>query len=261
MLNGIGLAIVGQGDRLMIGALLGLPMLGLYAVMVLAGVVPISGILRVLGPLFFAGLHNAEMGSAEYIARLRLFSRLFPIIAGCYALALVALLKAAVPLIFGSRFMISDLAVLLIAMIALFRIIRIEPQTSLLMNMQKTKELAFANLSPVVGLLAATSFVFAYPTIEAALTGILIGEIIGIFLTAFITRRLLKPAVMDYALSSLANTSVVIAADSLIIMLDIGDRILIRVAIVAGFYLLILAGAWTFLFRLYRCAYEMRSTS
>ncbi len=256
MLNGAGLAIVGQGDRLMVGALLGLPTLGLYAVVVLAGLVPISGILRILGPLFFAGLHNAKIGSARYIARLRLFSRLFPIVAGCYALGLIALLKPVVPLVFGSRFAVSEFAVLLITLIAFLRIIRIEPHTSLLLNLQKTRELAYANFSPVAGLLAATVLVLIHPTIEAALAGVLIGELVGVAAIVFVTRHFLGHAIVDYASSSLSVMAIVLAAGSLVMASSANDNILIRIVLAGGFCFFILVGAWLFLLRLYRSAYS-----
>jgi O-antigen/teichoic acid export membrane protein len=258
LLNGAGLAIVGQGDRLMVGALLGLPTLGPYAVTVLAGLLPISGILRILGPLFFAGLHNSRIGSAEYIARLRLFSRMVPMIAGGYALALIALLKTIVPFVFGTRFVMSDLAALLIALIAFIRIVRIEPQTSLLLNTQKTRELALANLSPLIGLIIATTLVLIHPSIEAVLTGVLVGEIAGLFAMGFVTRDLLKPVIIDYGISVSAMILVVVGAGGLALLLQGGDNLLIRIAIAGGSCILILAVACMFLPRIYRNAYIAR---
>lgn len=256
MVNGVGLAIVGQGDRLMVGALLGLPTLGLYAVVVLAGLVPISGILRILGPLYFAGLHNAKIGGSQYIFRLRLFSRLFPIVAGCYSLTLIILLKTVVQFVFGPRFVVSDSAVLLIALIAFFRIVRIEPHTSLLLNVQRTRELAFANLSTGVGLLLASILVLLKPAIEAVLTGILFGELVGIIVMVFTTRHLLKVAIFDYVFASILAVMIVIFCNVLIMTLGVSDNAPIRLAISFALYLLILAAAWTCLFELYRSAYR-----
>src|SRR5262249_16745115 len=79
MINGAGLAIAAQGDRLMVGLLLGLPFLGQYAVLTLAALIPISGLFRILGPILFAGLHNADVEKGTYDARLQLFSRALPI--------------------------------------------------------------------------------------------------------------------------------------------------------------------------------------
>jgi len=258
LLNGAGLALVGQGDRLMVGALLGLPTLGLYAVVVLAGLVPISGIIRILGPLFFAGLHNARDVSSKYVARVRLFSRLYPIVAGCYALALIAVLKTAIPLVFGSRFIVSNLAVLVIASTAFFRIVRLEPHTSLLLNAQKTRALALSNLSSLIGLIAATILILIYPSIEGALIGVLIGEFVGLSFAVSATKELLKSAIVDYAISVSAVMIVVAGSAALVFLTHSSDNILIRIAISGGACILILAGACIFLPKFYRRAYTSR---
>ena len=44
------------------------------------------------------------------------------IIAACYALALLAFLQTAIPLAFGSRYVISDLSTMLLAGIAFFEL-------------------------------------------------------------------------------------------------------------------------------------------
>jgi O-antigen/teichoic acid export membrane protein len=49
MVNGIGLAAMSQGDRFVVGSLLGLPTLGIYAVMTLVTTVPLGMIMRVTG--------------------------------------------------------------------------------------------------------------------------------------------------------------------------------------------------------------------
>jgi O-antigen/teichoic acid export membrane protein len=258
MLNGAGLAIVGQGDRLMVGTLLGLPTLGLYAVIVLAGLVPISGILRILGPLIFAGLHNADDKSAEYDARLRLFSRMIPMIAGGYALALIAVLKTIVPLVFGARFMMSDLAVLLIALIAFVRIVRAEPHISLLLNTQKTRELAVANLSPAVGLLVGIALVLLSPSIESALAGVLMGELVGLMMIVVMTRRLLKLVIVDYLTFVLVVITIVMTAGWLGVLSNFDNDFLARIVIVACFSIIIFIGSFVFLPELYRKAYSSR---
>jgi len=246
MLNGAGLAIVGQGDRLMVGSLLGLPFLGLYAVIVLAGLVPIGGIFRILGPLFLAGLHNAHPDKGEYESRLQLFSRAVPIIAGCYGLLLVALLKPTLPIVFGERYVISDVEVLLVALIAFARIVRIEPYTSVLLNFQRTKELAIANLSTIAGLIVATFLAWIYHSIESVLVGILLGEMVGICVVTLLASRLLKFVNVDYAVSLLFVAMALGSAGALVLLLQ-ATTILGRSTIAGGFLLLIVAGAAVFL--------------
>lgn len=247
MLNGIGLAVIGQGDRLMVGALMDLPTLGLYAILILAGTVPIGGLFRILGSLQFAGLHNALAGSSEYSARLKLFSRAIPMIAGCYALILVAFLKPIVPLVFGIRYTISDPMPLLVGLIAFFRIVRVEPHTSLLLQTQNTRKLAIANLSPGIGLLCATVLVLVRPSIEAVLIGSIVGESVGLGVMIFMTYKFLKPSIFDYVASLLGALSIVLMTYAMVAITQNEDIILNRALIAAGFFTLIIAAAGVFL--------------
>lgn len=256
MLNGVGLAAIGQGDRLMVGALMDLPSLGLYAILILAGTVPIAGLFRIIGPLHFAGLHNAVAGSSEYSARLKLFSRALPMMAGCYALMLVAFLKPIVPLVFGARYAISDSMALLVGLVAFLRIVRIEPHTSLLLQTQNTRKLAIANLSPGIGLLCATILVLAQPSIEAVLIGSIVGESIGLGVMILMTYRLLKSAIFDYVVSLLCALAIVLVA--YVTIAQSQDALLGRTAIAVGFFLLIFVGAGMFLPKPFRLGYGTR---
>jgi O-antigen/teichoic acid export membrane protein len=260
MLNGVGLAIIGQGDRLMVGALMDLPTLGLYAVLILVGTVPIGGLFRVLGSLHFAGLHNATAGSPEYNARLKLFSRALPMIAACYALLLIAVLKAIMPLVFGARYTIEDPLPLLVGLIAFLRIVRTEPHTSLLLHTQNTRVLAVANLSPGIGLLCATALVLLKPSIEAVLVGSIVGESIGLGVMVFMTYRFLKPAIFDYVTSVLGALTIILIAYATIAVTQTGDVFLIRTLIAAGFFVLIVAAAGIFLLGPLRAGYGGRTS-
>lgn len=257
-LNGAGLAIIGQGDRFVVGALLGLPFLGFYSVVVLAGLLPIGGLFKISVPFQMAGLHNAQVESGEYYSRLQLFSRWVPMIAGCYALGLIALLKTVVPLVFGARYTVSDPVLLLLTLIAFVRIVRTEPHTSVLLHTSNTGKLATANLSSGVGLFIATALVIAQPSIEAVLAGVLVGEIVGLCVIILMTRSLFGSAIIDFGVSLLAMLAIVVAAGVLVIVMPNGNIMPNRAAIAAGFFILILIGAGVFLPGSYRRAYGTR---
>lgn len=254
-LNGIGLAVIGQGDRFMVGALSGLEKLGVYTVLLLAGILPVSALLKILNPLLFAGLHNAR-DKNQYASRVQLFVRAIPMIAGCYALTLIALLKTLLPFVFGSRYAISDSIVALLAMIAFFRIIRIEPGTSLLLHANSTGRLAIANISLAAGLLIATALVVVYRSIEAALFGGLIGEFVGLGVMILVTRNMLKGAIVDYIVAIVSVLSIVVASCWLVMDTTLGEILPYRIVIVSAFFALILAGAVLFLRRSYGRAYN-----
>lgn len=259
MLNGAGLALVGQGDRLMVGAVLGVEFLGLYAVVVLAGLVPIAAITRICGSLFFAGLHNTNASSEKHNARMRLFSRLIAVIASSYALAVIGLFNVAVPVVFGARFLVPDLTVFLISLIAFVRIVRGEPMTSVLLNKQRTRALAVANLSPALGLIAATLLVVTYRTIDSVLAGILVGEFTGVAVLLFTTRDLFRPAFLDYVLSSVASISIVVCVGLLALFTPELSGVVHRVLIAGSGMILILVGSLFCLPKIYHAAYVLRS--
>ncbi|SFV16188.1 Membrane protein involved in the export of O-antigen and teichoic acid [Methylobacterium sp. 174MFSha1.1] len=187
--NGFGLAILTQGDRLLVGAMLGVQMLGVYAVVILASYVPTVGLLRFIGPLQLAGLINSCDKSTLYEARLILYTRIIPIIASIWALGWLVLSKEIVPEIFGSRFMISEQAVMLVGIMIFLRICRTEPVTSLLLQNGSTKILAATNQIPITGLALGALLMWVNPVFESALLGITIGEFFTMVFSIIITKE------------------------------------------------------------------------
>jgi O-antigen/teichoic acid export membrane protein len=204
IVNGMGNAIMTQGDRLLVGGMLGLQTLGLYAVVILTSYVPTSGLFRLLGPIQLAGLVNAATQPSVYAARLRLYARAVPIIASIYALGWEVLAKSFLPAIFGSRFVASDLTILLIGLIVYLRICRTEPATSLLLQTRGTGQLAIANQIPMLGLALGASFMYLQPQLESLLVGMTIGELIAFGTALFIVRSRLGFAWRDAVIFSAA---------------------------------------------------------
>jgi O-antigen/teichoic acid export membrane protein len=195
MANGLGLAVSAQGDRLLVGALLGVEALGLYAVVMLAVLVPVSLVQRLMGALAAAALFNAHDDRPE---KIRLIARLGPAVAAAYAGATLGLANLLTPAVFGARFVLSSLALALLAVAALLRIARAEPFTALLLLDRRTRRVAAGNLAAVAALAFAAALMAARPSIEAALTGRCLGEALALGLTFQLSRRLLGAAGEDY---------------------------------------------------------------
>ena len=120
--NGAGLAITNQGDRILVGALLGLPALGIYSVILLAAIVPMAMLTRMTNSLTLAILHNAAAFPAAYEARMKLVGRVFPLIFALYGLGVVTLANILVPIVFGASFHMSKTLLVLLAFSAFFRL-------------------------------------------------------------------------------------------------------------------------------------------
>jgi O-antigen/teichoic acid export membrane protein len=255
MLSGIGLAIVSQGDRWIVGSLMGLPFLGLYAVVTLVAYIPLSGVFKIQGAILFAGLHNANIESGQYDARLKLYCRAIPVIAAGYALGLLAFYDLVVPAVFGPRYVISDSAIFLLALIVFIRVIRNDPQNCLLLQTQNTRKLAVVGQAPFVGLLTTAGLALIHPTLEFILIGGLIGEIAALCVVEYVSRPLLKSAIYDQIFSGLAMLSIVVAAGILLLSTQSSVFSVARITIVGGFLVLILAYAGLSCPGLYQKAY------
>ncbi len=198
--NGFGLALSNHGDRFLIGSLLGLPSLGIYAVVTLATLVPLSLISRVVAPVVIAQLYNAAgKDDGSYYARLRLSSRLLPLISAFYALGVVCLLNIVAPLVFGAKFALSPGATALLSIAIFLRQARGDPFAAMLLHSGRTKRLAVANVSSASALAFEFVLLTLFHNFEAVMAGRLLGEIVATVVTLAVTRELFKPARIDYA--------------------------------------------------------------
>jgi O-antigen/teichoic acid export membrane protein len=258
MFNGVGLAIGGQGDRLMVGALLGLPALGLYSVALLASTIPIGLLFKVIGSINLAALHNASVEDGQFAARLRLYARATPLIAAGYALGLLALMNIAISIAFGRKFVVDDGILVVLAMGAFFKIVRTEPFTSLLLHQMRTGTLALTNLSTFSGLGVGTTLTIAYRTLLAPLGGRLAGEIVGVCAALYLTRRSFRPARVDFLASSAAALTLVLGACIMVLTTPIDAWPALRLAVFGVFALAIAGVAGLALPTLFRSGHGRR---
>ena len=201
LVNGFGLAVSSQGDRFIVGSMLGLPALGVYSVVTLVTTMPTSMVLRMVHTVLLAALYNAaNISNKLYTARLRLAARAAPLLNGVFGLGILTLMNIVVPLIFGRHFILSREAVALLALGTFIRFARGEPFTAMLMNQGRTRKLAAANLSSVSTLLFEVVLVLVQSSLEAVFLGRLLGELFALGVTLGLTRRQFLVASHDYAL-------------------------------------------------------------
>lgn len=177
MLNGIGLAAMSQLDRVLVGSWFGVKELGLYAVIMSMSIIPTSLIVVVFSnPSLSFLLSNGQDTSAR-AERYHLLLTFYSLLTGLYACWMVLALDVLIPLIFGPSFTISASAHVLLVLIACLRLQRSGAPTSLLLASGRTKQLALLNLSAGLGLLVAAACIAVWPSLEAMLVGIAIGEL------------------------------------------------------------------------------------
>ena len=203
VINGIGLALLAQFDRVLVGYWLGVDKLATYAVILNISVTPISLLLRVFGTMSLSFLLSQEntAGSSE---RYYSLTFLFAVLAALYSLFVALTLDWATPLVFGQSFHVSPYVHLLITAIVFVRLQRGGAATSVLLAIGRTRELAALSLSGGVGLVIACVFLYWSPRFEMVFSGILIGELISFFLLLAVTSRTIKargyPALIDISI-------------------------------------------------------------
>lgn len=184
-LNGIGLALMAQFDRALVGHWFGVDTLAKYSVLLSISVVPIALVLRIFGTLslsfMLTKMSEGGLGSDRYGFLVFLFS----VLAVIYSLLIALTLDWATPLIFGRSFDVSLEIHLLLTAIVFLRLQRGGAPTNLLLATGHTKELAILNLSAGFGLALAFVLLLWSPTLEMLLSGLAAGDLFSLLLFLF----------------------------------------------------------------------------
>jgi O-antigen/teichoic acid export membrane protein len=189
MINGFALAVIGQGDRFLVGPMLDIQTLGVYSVILLATTVPIQLVQRVVGAITIANLFNTAPDKEKFQSALNLALNMSAF-SGCnYAIGIVLLTNLVLPVVFGAKFVASPLAVSLIGLGAYVRIVRTDPFTALMLNAGRTKSLAIMNMTGASSLGYMLVFFHFWPGLEAFFAGRLAGELTGLVSAIFLARR------------------------------------------------------------------------
>jgi O-antigen/teichoic acid export membrane protein len=182
MLNGIGLALMAQFDRALVGHWFGVDMLAKYSVVLSVSVVPISLVLRIFGTMslsfILSNVRNRVIAPNQY----GFLVSLFAVLALIYSLFVVLTLDWGTPLIFGRSFNVNLSMHILVTVIAFLRLQRGGAPTNLFLATGRTKELALLNLSAAAGLILAWTFLLWSPRFEMLLLGLAVGDVLSFLL-------------------------------------------------------------------------------
>ncbi len=225
VVNGFATAVSHQGDRFLVGAMLGLEALGLYTVLLMAMVVPIGMILRILSAVTVAALFNAAHDAGALLGRLKLAARVDPLIAATYGVAVATLTNLLVPLVFGQKFHATRLMVVLLAASAFARIVRFEPGMSILLASARTKRLALASVATTSALVLSYAIMSVWRVSEGAVFGRIGGDILGLATIMWVTRQSFGTAFRDNILALLATASAMTAVCLSVIFTPIGESL------------------------------------
>ena len=209
--NGLGLAVIYQLDRTLVGYWFGVKELANYAVVLSVSVVPVNLILGVFSGIGMSYVLDGGEKVSELSKRYRLLVGIYSIVCTTYVLWLSITLDIVTPIIFGDSFTVDPSLQLLLIVIALLRLQRGGAPTTFLLASSRTRLLALLNLSAGTGLFCAWVCLIVSPHIESMLVGIAIGEFIAFALSFTLTEKLIKPEekVFDRFLTTLAAPMII----------------------------------------------------
>ena len=178
MINGIGLALYSQLDRILIGHWFGVDTLATYAVILNMAVVPITLIHRVFGTMGLTYISSRKIDNRvlpnDYLALVFLWG----VTATSYTLFVAITLDVLTPLIFGAHFGVSPLAQLSIMVMAFCQVAKGSAITFFLAT-EKTRTLSLLTLCGGFGLGLAFILVHWWPRFEVVLMGIAAGDLLS----------------------------------------------------------------------------------
>ena len=191
VLNGMGLAIIYQLDRTLVGHWFGVRELASYAVILSVSVVPVSLILAIIQNMGLSYLLSGIVDLSVRPERYQLLIGFYALLGTLYTFWMAITLDILAPLIFGASFTVSPTLHVLFIVIACLRLQRGAP-TTLLLAKGRTRLLASLNLSAGFGLLVACTGISMWPRVETIVFGIAFGELIAFTLSLALSDNLIR---------------------------------------------------------------------
>jgi len=177
MLNGAGLALIMQADRMVVGRFFGMDILGVYAVVLGLAVAPTSLLLQITNGLGMSMLARSRDAPKRHLETYLLLVWFYAFLAFSYAAFIGLTLDVLVPLVFGKAFAVGTDTVILISAIVFLRLLRGAPTVALLVS-SATTSLTLANLMSVFGIAAAAALAHVHPVLTSVLAGVLFGDVL-----------------------------------------------------------------------------------
>ncbi len=189
LLNGLAMSISQQADRFIVAALFNLQTLAVYSVVVLTTTVPTSLLNRILVTTVLARLYHASSVRPWLNEEVHAASTLFAVVGALYAGAVVLVTNPIVALVFGAKFRVSELSMMLLGTAAFVGFVRAGPFGTTMLNASRTKRLAASNVLVSSSLAYMVLFSFFDRSINAVLAARLAGEITGLVGAFYMARR------------------------------------------------------------------------
>jgi O-antigen/teichoic acid export membrane protein len=178
ILNNLLLFSLMQGDRIIIGASIGIRELANYGVISILTVGVTGVALKLTGSLYLPILSSQKSGSEMYNRRYEVCGAITALLALVTILFFAIFGQPVTTLLFGSKYDVSVLLATWLGMQSAFKILRSWPQVALIAS-GATQNLLLTNLVSALGLCAACVAAWKHYHIEYAAMGMALGEVLA----------------------------------------------------------------------------------
>jgi O-antigen/teichoic acid export membrane protein len=199
MVNGVGLLILSQLDRIIVANLFGLATLALYSLVLNLAIAPTSPLGQIITSLSLPLLGRSQ-ADATQSRQASLIVCLGLLVSGAaYAVGAGLFLDVLVPLIYGPHYVVPPAFRALLAVIAWLRIVRLGPNLILLAH-SRTNRLTAGNIVAGGGLFIGFLLAIWSRHVEAVVLGLLLSDLFSVIVLLALTRQHLPiPPLLGHA--------------------------------------------------------------
>jgi O-antigen/teichoic acid export membrane protein len=188
MINGVGLLVLSQLDRIIVANLFGLATLALYSLILNLAIAPASPLGHAITSLSLPLLGRSQ-ADATQSRQASLIVCLGLLVSGAaYAVGAGLFLDLLVPLIYGPHYVVPPAFRALVAVIAWLRIVRLGPNLVLLAH-SRTNRLTAGNIVAGGGLFIGFLLAIWSRRVEAVVLGLLLSDLFSLIVLLALTRQ------------------------------------------------------------------------
>ncbi len=243
MFNGMGLAVSVQADRFLVAGLFDLQIVAVYAIVITTAVYPAQVISRFFATTIVARLYHANESVSRLFQEIKLATSMSAVTAAFYGGGVAFLTNIVATTVFGQKFHVSSLTMVILGLAAYVRFIRQEPFSSLMLNFGRTKRLAASNFIVSTTLIYLVVIAQFNRSMEAIVLTRLMGELTALIFTIYIARQVSEGGSLVFSRSTIIGVGFVGAACLAVMGLPwLGHSIVATLAACVVYTLAI--GAW-----------------
>jgi O-antigen/teichoic acid export membrane protein len=188
MVNGVGLLVLSQLDRIIVAHLFGLATLALYSLVLNLAIAPTSPLGQAITSLSLPLLGRSQADATQSRQASLIVCLALLVSGAAYAVGTGLFLDLLVPLIYGPHYVVPPAFRALVAVIAWLRIVRLGPNLILLAH-SRTNRLTAGNIVAGCGLFIGFLLAIWSHRVETVVLGLLLSDLFSLIVLLALTRQ------------------------------------------------------------------------